>query len=60
MFTDWNMFMSWVLELLPLRYEKFVEALDEAAKDKLPFLKEKAVKVTFDVLFRYEIDWSLK
>ena len=54
------MFMSWVLELLPLRYEKFVEALDEAAKDKLPFLKEKAVKVTFEVLFRYEIDWSLK
>ena len=52
--------MSWVL-LLPLRYEKFVEALDEAAKDKLPFLKEKAVKVTFDVvLFCYEIDWSLK
>jgi hypothetical protein len=36
-----------ILDFSPHRYEKFVDALDEAAKDKLPFLKEKAVKVTF-------------
>ena len=28
------------------RYERFVVALEEATKDKLPFLKEKSLKVS--------------
>lgn len=46
---------------LKCRYERFIVALEEATKDTLPFLKEKALKVreqphvfcSFEVLFNF-------
>ncbi|KAG0631987.1 hypothetical protein M758_1G296500 [Ceratodon purpureus] len=43
--------LYWYFEdCLKRRYERFVVALEEATKDKLPFLKEKSLKTVFDLL----------
>lgn len=38
--------LKFLILLLCYRYERFIVALEEATKDTLPFLKEKALKVS--------------
>lgn len=46
-----RLLLLWYWEdCLKHRYEEFVDSLDEAAKDRLPFLKEKAVKTIYELL----------
>lgn len=43
-----------------LRYERFVVALEEASRDMLPALKNKALKVVFLFIFYFPCVWNLK
>ncbi|KAG6543422.1 hypothetical protein Mapa_015092 [Marchantia paleacea] len=46
-----SMLLDWIWEdCLKHRFERFVISLDEASKDKLPFLKEKALKSVYELL----------
>ncbi|BBM98893.1 ribosome biogenesis protein MAK21 [Marchantia polymorpha subsp. ruderalis] len=46
-----SLLLDWIWEdCLKHRFERFVISLDEASKDKLPFLKEKALKSVYELL----------
>ncbi|KAL2652822.1 hypothetical protein R1flu_020950 [Riccia fluitans] len=46
-----SMLLDWIWEdCLKHRYERFVVALDEASRDSLPFMKEKALKSVYELL----------
>lgn len=47
--SQWRKFSEFYVEtnkLLHARYERFVSALEEASRDMLPILKDKALKVS--------------